>query len=422
MIGVSEEQKNLSLTDQAAQKIYFGENLINAIEEFKNIEGSQKLCRKINQELKFLKKVLKNNQLKKEHLQCSNLTHFAALINVLKTVENCKSVNKVFLLNDKKVTVDIVSDGGLTWTKVIARNPKSVSQICMGNASYGVRSIIDQAEEFSECAKFQPCLFQTPKIIFIFTNGVSHNIASKLETYGITVKGTRLEDLNEIDEDDVDFSDTDDEAQEYNTDNLSGITELSTNNVSSISKVNLDVSAMLAYCSSVTNGSAAIYDFEVPVLKQQAAWERLRPQKHILEDFFKDKKLYCCQTAKDNFENIVKTVGGPNENVRAKELLERLVVLPDDADYRSTSENDQFNEVFNKVQYTNDSLKVGGKIRQRSLTIFTFGDRIRAVTVSANEGFVRAARQQGVNFVVFIHESRALTEQKEKTKAIPIAK
>lgn len=104
--------------------------------------------------------------------------------------------------------------------------------------------------------------------------------------------------------------------------------------------------------------------------------------------------MYCCQTAKDNFENIVKTVGGPNENVRAKELLERLTVLPDDADYRSTSENDQFNEVFNKVQYANDLLQVGGKIRQRSLTIFTFGDRIRAVTVSANEGFVRAARQQ----------------------------
>lgn len=102
--------------------------------------------------------------MKKEHLQCSNLTHFAALIEVLKTVKNCKSVNKVFLLDDKKVTVDIVSDGGLTWTKVIARNPKSVSQICMGNASYGVRSIIDQAEEFSECAKLHPCLFQTPKV------------------------------------------------------------------------------------------------------------------------------------------------------------------------------------------------------------------------------------------------------------------
>lgn len=104
--------------------------------------------------------------------------------------------------------------------------------------------------------------------------------------------------------------------------------------------------------------------------------------------------MYCCQTAKDNFDNIVRTVGGPNENIRAKELLDRLTVLPDDADYRNTSDNDQCNEVFSKVQYANGTLNVGGKIRQRSLTIFTFGDRIRAVTVSANEGFVRAAKQQ----------------------------
>lgn len=104
--------------------------------------------------------------------------------------------------------------------------------------------------------------------------------------------------------------------------------------------------------------------------------------------------MYCCQTAKDNFENIVKTVGGPNENMRAKELLERLTVLPDDADYRCTSEKVQCNEIFSKVQYGNGTLKVGGKIKQRSLTIFTFGDRIHAVTVSANEGFVRAAKQQ----------------------------
>lgn len=95
-------------------------------------------------------------------------------MDVLKTVENCKSVNKVFLLDDKKVTVDIVSDGGLTWTKVVARNPKSLSQICMGNASYGVRSIIDQAEEFSECAKQHPCLFQTPKVQMDFVNYVCY--------------------------------------------------------------------------------------------------------------------------------------------------------------------------------------------------------------------------------------------------------
>ncbi|CAG9829136.1 unnamed protein product [Diabrotica balteata] len=407
-----EIEDDYALKDLATKKIIFGEELIKSIENFKHIEGSQKLSRKISQELKFLRKANKNNSLKKEHLQCSNLTHFSALIDTLKTVERCQSVNKVFVLDDRKITVDIISDGGLTWTKVIARNPKSVSQICMGNASYGVRSIIDQAEEYIRCAKQYPCLFQFPKIIFVFTNGIGSHIAAKLESRGIIVQGERVSDFP-LDSD----SDSDVEEEYPN------ISDLSTKDIANINKINLDVSAMLAYCSSVTNGSAELYDFNVPVLKQQAEWERLRPQKPILDDFFKGKKLYCCQTAKDNFVNIVETVGGPTEKVRAEELLQRLIVLGDDADYSSTDDGEEFRDIFGEVQYSDENiLKVGGKIKERSLTVFTFGDRIKAVTVTANDGFVRAARQQGINFVVFIHESRALTEQKEKAKAIPIEK
>ncbi|CAH2014291.1 unnamed protein product [Acanthoscelides obtectus] len=385
------------LTDIAPKKIKFGEDLLKTLEKHKQIEGSQKLVKKIGQELKFLKKTYKSNAIKKEHLQCSNLTHFSALINILNTVQNCQSVTKVFMLEDRKITVDIVSDGGLTWTKVIARNPKSVSQICMGNASYGVKSIIDQAGEYVECAKLYPCLFQTPKIVFVFTNGINSQIASKLENIGITVRGERICDQMVL-------SSSESDASDYEHDNIdrkvSNVADLSTKDISNISKINLDVSAMLAYCSSVTNGSAVLYDFNVPVLKQQAEWERLRPQKPILDGFFK---------------------GGPNERKRAKDLIDRLTVLPDNANCKMTSENDNHQELFNKVQYTEQkALDIGGKIKQRSLTIFTFGDRIQAVTVTANDGFVRSAKQQGINFVVYIHESRALTEQKEMAKAIPL--
>lgn len=60
--------------------------------------------------------------------------------------------------------MDIVCDNGLTWTKVVARNPKSLSQVSMGDASFGVRSVVDQAEEFVECAKLYPHMFQTPTV------------------------------------------------------------------------------------------------------------------------------------------------------------------------------------------------------------------------------------------------------------------
>jgi len=53
--------------------------------------------------------------------------------------------------------------------------------------------------------------------------------------------------------------------------------------------------------------------------------------------------------------------------------------------------------------------------KTRAKTIFGTGDTLKAVTLTANSGFVRAAKNQGVQFSVYLHESRALTEQKQKT-------
>lgn len=51
------EEENCDLKDLALKKIKFGEELLKYLEEFKSVEGSQKLGRKISQELKFLRKV-----------------------------------------------------------------------------------------------------------------------------------------------------------------------------------------------------------------------------------------------------------------------------------------------------------------------------------------------------------------------------
>lgn len=124
-------------------------------------------------------------------------------------------------------------------------------------------------------------------------NGISSYIANKLESLGIIVKGERILDnfINLDSSPENSSSDKDDSDDEIlnETLNTPNISDLSTKNIANIAKVNLDVSAMLAYCSSVTNGSASLYDFNVPVLKQQAEWERLRPQKPLLDAFFKGK-------------------------------------------------------------------------------------------------------------------------------------
>lgn len=60
-----------------------------------------------------------------------------------------------------------------------------------------------------------------------------------------------------------------------------------------------------------------------------------------------------------------------------------------------------------------EKLSLGGKIKDRSRLVFATGENMKSITVSANEGFVRAARMQGIECTVFLHEPRSLSEIKE---------
>lgn len=53
-----------------------------------------------------------------------------------------------------------------------------------------------------------------------------------------------------------------------------------------INLLNLDVTAMMAYVSNMTNGHCH-FIFKQEVLTQQSAWEAERPVKPILEKLFK---------------------------------------------------------------------------------------------------------------------------------------
>lgn len=139
--------------------------------------------------------------------------------------------------------------------------------------------------------------------------------------------------------------------------------------------LNLDVSTLLAYVSNMTNGSVN-YIYSQPLLTLQAEWERLRPVKPILDELFCDKELLVCRTAYDNFINIVKIIGGSSEVERTNELMKRVEIVDDAVDGRILE------------------LEFRGKIKDRSRLVFATGESMKCITVSANEGFVRAARMQ----------------------------
>lgn len=166
--------------------------------------------------------------------------------------------------------------------------------------------------------------------------------------------------------------------------------------IDSIRKVNIDVSSLITLVSAVAHGRCH-FQFQEPILSEQAAEERMDPVLPKLLKIIEGKELYACQTAVDSFQTILDTLGGESEIERAKDLMKRVKVVPDNPSFRT------------------QCLPTTGKIKERAKVVFGTGDSLQAVTLTANSGFVRAAQHQGVLFAVHIHAARALTEQKEKT-------
>lgn len=134
---------------------------------------------------------------------------------------------------------------------------------------------------------------------------------------------------------------------------------------------------MLAYISALTNGSSR-WIFKEPILTEQAEKETAVPLKPTLDEVFKNRKLLCCQTAYNSFQDIVNLLGGPLEKQRAAELTSRLEICQD----------------VPEIPPELSALSFCGKIKERSLKIFAFGIMNKAVTVTSNEGFIRSAKMQ----------------------------
>lgn len=162
-----------------------------------------------------------------------------------------------------------------------------------------------------------------------------------------------------------------------------------------INKANLDVTAMIAYVTATTNGSAG-FIFKDKYLTEQAMCERKDPVKKTLDGYFKGLELIACQEAVNHFLEIVDTIGGKSEKARAKELVSRLNVVPGEDCFK-------------------DKVRLGGRVRELSRIIFGTGHYHRALTITSNGGFVRSAEHQGVKVAVLYHKPRALTEAKEPT-------
>ncbi|KTG03092.1 hypothetical protein cypCar_00009700 [Cyprinus carpio] len=411
----------------------------------REVEGRAKLCSKLRAELKFLQKVEAGKVVIKEsHLQSTNLTHLRAIVESAENLENVVSVLHVFAYEGpdgqkQTLVVDVVANSGHTWVKAIGRKAEALHNIWQGRGQYGDKSVIRQAEDFLEASRQQPVQYSNPHIIFAFYNGVSSPMADRLKEMGLSVRGDIVAVNTMIgggeEEEDEDEEDSEDkhgcveedqevenealveEEEEVDDNDDSDDTELMHTRVDRdtivaslafptevkvdvCNRVNLDITTLITYVSSLSHGNCH-FTFKEVVLTEQAAQERQEKVLPRLEDFMKGKELFACHSAVEDFRVILDTLGGPGEKSRAKELLARLKVVPDQPSERTRR------------------LVTSSKVNRRSLMIFGTGDTLQAITMTANSGFVRSAANQGVRYSVFIHQPRALTEGKE-WRATPI--
>ncbi|CAF0971667.1 unnamed protein product [Adineta steineri] len=413
---------------------------IEKCRQYNKITGMGKLERKFRAEDRFLKRLRTGTcNVNPNHLKSSNLTHLRAVLEQVEDVgpENVNGVLVPFKDDRHQLLIsELVYNEGRTWMKIIARNAQALHLIWKGNGHYGQRSILISMRQYLETARNNEIHYQVPDIVFYFVQGVTEPLANLLRKNGIQVKGTIVEVDEEVEKrlqilDDFSSSDSEEEneseVEDDNNDDYINNTELLATNETN--KINLDVSTLICLVSELTHGGH-IYRYpnkwlEVPAELERA--ERLAPK---LENYMKGKELFVCQTAFEEFNSIVNIVGGPNERQRAEELFKRVTIVPDCLSERS------------------NILQESVKIKPRTKTIFGTGDYLRAVTMTANRGFVRAAAQQGIQFnvythdsipltftgflktnpilseagvpfAVYLHESRALTEQQQQLYSLP---
>nr|CAG4644277.1 EOG090X0CWG [Lepidurus arcticus] len=400
---IQEKMSDIDVQKLLEEKISMGKVLHEQIHHlFAHVNGIDKLNRRIATEIKSLLKLRDSGKpLQKTHVMSSNLHYLSAVVGILQHCGTPSAVlqtfslpqGSVFASHSRSLEIDVISEDGLVWYKGIARNPKALHQISQGEGGFKQRSIIEQARCYVRCANHHQRHFCPPKVVFHFTSGVGQTLAKKLENLGIVVEGERYDFHSENQSDSSECED-----ENLSSDGLGEKNPSESDQPSSSDCLFLDITAMIAYVSALTNGGAN-FRFPRPIYNQQAEWERSCPAKPQLEQLFNGKRLFSCVSAVKDFRELVQKMGGPSEKQRTSLLLEKITVVPDEPSQRIVA------------------LPVSASMKARARTIFGTADLLKMVCVTANTGFVRSARGQGFEFSVLTHAPRVLTEGQEALAA-----
>ena len=264
------------------------------------------------------------------------------------------------------IEIDVVCRSKLWWIKVKAMNADAIQFIVDGKGSFKDKSVIESAEEMLIASKKHFYHFQNPSCVFRFYNGITNEVKEELISMN-----TIVQDVKEF-----------------------GILdkEIYTNSVDSLI-VNLDITTLIVLVSDLTNGGSNVF-FDDIFLDHQAKEEREDPVLPKLKEIMKEKKIVASKTAVETFLKICSTVAGEKELKRANEIIGSIEIVEDDSSERI------------------EELSINSKLKDKHKKIFGTGDKLKALTLTANNNVVCLMKNYGIELNTFVHGARALTEQR----------
>nr|XP_043618827.1 UPF0415 protein C7orf25 homolog [Erigeron canadensis]XP_043618829.1 UPF0415 protein C7orf25 homolog [Erigeron canadensis] len=167
--------------------------------------------------------------------------------------------------------------------------------------------------------------------------------------------------------------------------------------------INFDTTALIAIVSGISNGNTqkllATPEDELKIrfkgntgfVIDQVMSEIEKPIHVDIGKVISGRIGIICESSCSEFKELVLMCGGVNEKLRANQLIERVVIVPDSPSARMMS------------------LPTTRKLALKNKIVFGTGDYWHAPTLTANMGFVRAVLQTGMSLFTFEHKPRALT-------------
>ena len=350
------------------------------------------------------------------------------------------------LMRNKAVKVDLVAESGLVWIKVIARNAKglrfdmagleyddndmyeeeddddqeleeTMGSLHVSNEGFDQLPIFKKARDYLASAQAHQIHFRTPIVIFAFMRLQEHDefvgrILDHLREMGIIVYSAGDESSLQA-------------ACQVALGEPVPVKSLTT------SKLNLDVSTVLAVLSEMAHAPCQPDQVEGEALQIQAEREMISPELPVLKDLLINKELYIVQSAFDRLEGIVNIVGGSREQARFRYLFRDHLSIHQDYDPDLWTQlpslsvhvipdntSDRFKQLLeppSRKGKLNNGRKIRSRFSEFHAIIFGSGDAYRMTTITAIQWMHTALDDAGLTgTAIAVHEPRSLAEQKMK--------